>query len=42
MVDKFFEWLFDEHPFVFTIIVVVLLTIVATGILELIKMWWFS
>lgn len=42
MVDKFFEWLFDEHPFVFKIIVVVLLTIVANGILELIKMWWFS
>ena len=39
---EFIEWLFEEHPFVFKIIVVVLLAIVANGILELIAMWWFS
>lgn len=42
MIDEFFEWLFEEHPFVFKIIVVVLLVVVASGILELIKMWWLS
>lgn len=42
MADEFFEWLFEEHYFAFKIIVVVLLTVVASGILELIKMWWFS
>ena len=42
MIDKFFEWLFEEHPFIFSLIVFVLLVIVASGIDELIKMWWFS
>lgn len=42
MIDKFFEWLFEEHPFAFSIMVFVLLVIVASGIVELIKMWWFS
>ena len=43
MIDEFFEWLFEEHPFIFELMVVVLLVVVvASGILELIKMWWFS
>ena len=42
MIDKFFEWLFEEHPFIFSLMVFVLLVIIASGIVELIKMWWFS
>lgn len=42
MIDRFFEWLFEEHPFIFSLMVFVLLVIVASGIVELIKMWWFS
>jgi len=42
MIDKFFEWLFEEHPFIFSLMVFVLLVVVASGIVELIKMWWFS
>lgn len=42
MIDKFFEWLFEEHPFIFNLMVFVLLVVVASGIVELIKMWWFS
>ena len=42
MIDKFFEWLFEEHPFIFSLIVFVLLVVVASGIVELIKLWWFS
>lgn len=39
---EFIEWLFEEHPFVFDIIVVVLSVIVANVILDLVLMWWFS
>ena len=42
MIDKFFEWLFERHPFVFAMMVFVLLVIIASGIDELIAMWWFS
>lgn len=42
MIDKFFEWLFEEHPYIFSLMVFVLLVVVASGIVELIKMWWFS
>ena len=42
MIDRFFEWLFEEHPFIFSLMVFVLLVVVASGMTELIKMWWFS
>lgn len=42
MIDRFIEWLFEGHPFGFKIIVVVLSVIIASGIVELIKTWWFS
>lgn len=42
MIDKFFEWLFEEHPFIFSLMVFALVVVVAIVIDDLILMWWFS
>lgn len=42
MIDRFFEWIFEEHPFIFSLMIFVLMIIVAKVLLDLAILWWLS
>lgn len=42
MINKFFEWLFEEHPIVFDLLVFMVIVTLAIWVDGLIVDWFFS